>query len=119
MKIQKRRSKLQLKFCLTGHTEPVICLTSSSSWGVAVSGSKDTTAIIWDITRYLYIFLSIYLSIYLFIYPCICLSIYIPIHLYMYISIIYLIEHLSIHSIIHLYICTFIYQIYLGVCLSI
>ena len=41
----------RLKHSLYGHTDAVTCLAASSAWNVAVSGSRDTTVIIWDIAR--------------------------------------------------------------------
>ena len=48
----KRLKQLQLKQSLYGHTEAVTCLAASPTWGVAVSGSRDKTAIIWDLSRF-------------------------------------------------------------------
>ena len=44
-----------LRVQLYGHTDAVTCLAADTSWGVAVSGSRDTTAIIWDLSRWTYI----------------------------------------------------------------
>ena len=40
---------------LYGHTDAVTCLAASPDWSVAVSGSRDRTAIIWDLSRYCYV----------------------------------------------------------------
>ena len=47
--------QLQLKHSLYGHTDAVTCLAASLVWGVAVSGSRDKTVIIWDISKYDYV----------------------------------------------------------------
>ena len=40
---------------LYGHTDAVTCLAASPGWAIAVSGSRDRTAIIWDLSRYTYV----------------------------------------------------------------
>ncbi|GFS12293.1 WD repeat and FYVE domain-containing protein 3 [Elysia marginata] len=40
-----------LKRPLYGHTEPVTCLTSSAAYSLIVSGSRDRTCILWDLSR--------------------------------------------------------------------
>merc|ERR1712218_448383 len=47
----KKLKQLHLKHSLYGHTDTVTCLAASPGWGIAVSGSRDGTAIIWDICR--------------------------------------------------------------------
>lgn len=37
---------------LYGHTEAVTCLAASAGYQILVSGSRDRTAIIWDLSRY-------------------------------------------------------------------
>lgn len=37
---------------LYGHTEPVTCLASSQAYSIVVSGSRDRTAIIWDLNKF-------------------------------------------------------------------
>ena len=51
----KKQKQLQLQHSLYGHTDAVTCLAADTSWGIAVSGSRDTTAIIWDLSRWTYI----------------------------------------------------------------
>jgi WD40 repeat protein len=51
----KRARQLRLAHSLCGHTEAVTCLAASPAWGLAVSGSRDTTAILWDLARLAYI----------------------------------------------------------------
>ena len=47
--------QLLIKKMLYGHTDAVTCLAASPDWSVAVSGSRDRTAIIWDLSRYCYV----------------------------------------------------------------
>ena len=42
---------LQLRQPLFGHTEPVTCLAASSGYNIIVSGSRDRTVIVWDLSR--------------------------------------------------------------------
>lgn len=49
-KIEKMRSFTPI-MNLYGHVEPVTCLASSQSYSLIVSGSRDKTAIIWDLNR--------------------------------------------------------------------
>lgn len=49
-KIEKMRSFSPVSH-LYGHVEPVTCLTSSQAYSIVVSGSRDRTAIIWDLNR--------------------------------------------------------------------
>ncbi len=46
---------LTLKQPLCGHTEPVICLAASSAYNVIVSGSRDRTCILWDLSRLVFV----------------------------------------------------------------
>ncbi|TGZ69892.1 hypothetical protein CRM22_003482 [Opisthorchis felineus] len=43
--------QLQLKANLCGHTEAVTCLAASNAFNLVVSGSRDRTCILWDLTR--------------------------------------------------------------------
>ncbi|XP_076455501.1 WD repeat and FYVE domain-containing protein 3-like isoform X2 [Babylonia areolata] len=47
--------KVTLKQPLYGHTEPVTCLTTSPAYNVIVTGSRDRTCIIWDMSRLIYV----------------------------------------------------------------
>jgi len=40
---------------LYGHVEPITCLASSQSYSLIVSGSRDRTAIIWDLNRFTFV----------------------------------------------------------------
>ena len=51
----KKLKQLHLQHSLYGHTDAVTCLAANTSWGIAVSGSRDKTAIIWDLSRLSYI----------------------------------------------------------------
>ncbi|QQP38080.1 WD repeat and FYVE domain-containing protein, partial [Caligus rogercresseyi] len=51
----KKLRQLHIKKLLYGHTDAVTCLTASPSWNIAVSGSRDRTAIVWDLSRYAYV----------------------------------------------------------------
>lgn len=44
-----------MKQCLYGHTEAVTCLAASPAYNVVVSGSRDGTAIVWDLSRCLFV----------------------------------------------------------------
>ncbi len=51
----KKVKQLLIKHMLYGHTDAVCCLAASPAWSIAVSGSRDRTAIIWDLSRYSYV----------------------------------------------------------------
>ena len=46
---------LILKQPLFGHSEPVTCLAASSGYNIIVSGSRDRTCIMWDLSRLAFI----------------------------------------------------------------
>ncbi|XP_059163899.1 WD repeat and FYVE domain-containing protein 3-like isoform X2 [Physella acuta] len=50
-----KERKATLKQPLYGHTEPVTCLTSSAAYSLIVSGSRDKTCILWDLSRLVYV----------------------------------------------------------------
>ncbi|KAI8741991.1 WD repeat and FYVE domain-containing protein 3 isoform X1 [Biomphalaria glabrata] len=50
-----KEKKAVLKQPLYGHTEPVTCLTSSAAYSLIVSGSRDRTCILWDMSRLIYV----------------------------------------------------------------
>ncbi|CAL1540510.1 unnamed protein product [Lymnaea stagnalis] len=50
-----KERKATLKQPLYGHTEPVTCLTSSAAYSLIVSGSRDRTCILWDMSRLAYV----------------------------------------------------------------
>ena len=47
--------KVDLKQPLYGHTEPVTSVAASSAYHIIVSGSRDRTCIIWDLSRLVYV----------------------------------------------------------------
>jgi WD40 repeat protein len=49
------RKQLSIKQCLYGHTDAVTCLAASPAYNVIVSGSRDATAIIWDLSRRIFV----------------------------------------------------------------
>ena len=44
-----------LKQSLYGHTEPVTCVAASPSYNLIVSGSRDRTCILWDMSRLIFV----------------------------------------------------------------
>ena len=50
-----KERKAVLKRPLYGHTEPVTCLAASQAYNVIVSGSRDRTCIIWDMSRLIFV----------------------------------------------------------------
>jgi len=51
----KKVKQLLIKKMLYGHTDAVTCLAASPAWNVAVSGSRDRSAIVWDLARFRYL----------------------------------------------------------------
>jgi len=49
------RRQLAVKQCLYGHTEAVTCLAASPAYNVIVSGSRDCSAIVWDLSRLIFV----------------------------------------------------------------
>jgi WD40 repeat protein len=49
------RKQLSIKQSLYGHIDAVTCLAVSSAYNVIVSGSRDATAIIWDLSRRIFV----------------------------------------------------------------
>lgn len=47
--------RVTVSHVMRGHKEPVICLSASRTWSVVVSGSKDGSAIVWDLNRGTYV----------------------------------------------------------------
>lgn len=41
--------------CLYGHSDAVTCLAASPAYNVIVSGSRDATAIMWDLSRRIFV----------------------------------------------------------------
>lgn len=52
---EARKKALNIKFILYGHTDAVTCLAASPAYNVIISGSRDSTAIIWDLSRGLFV----------------------------------------------------------------
>nr|CAI5836643.1 unnamed protein product [Callosobruchus analis] len=52
---EARRKQLSIKHSLYAHTDAVTCLASSPAYNVIVSGSRDCTAIIWDLSRGMFV----------------------------------------------------------------
>lgn len=52
---ESRRKMLSVKQSLYGHTDAVTCLASSSAYNVIISGSRDATAIVWDLCRGIFV----------------------------------------------------------------
>lgn len=50
-----RRKALTVKHSLHGHTDAVTCLAASPAYNVIVSGSRDGTAIVWDMSRFTFV----------------------------------------------------------------
>ncbi|CAG9764999.1 unnamed protein product [Ceutorhynchus assimilis] len=46
-----RKKSMNIKHRLYAHTDAVTCLAASPAYNVIVSGSRDSTAIIWDLSR--------------------------------------------------------------------
>ena len=45
------KKQLIVRQHLYGHSEAVTCLTASAGYQILVSGSRDRTAIVWDLSR--------------------------------------------------------------------
>ncbi|XP_043641336.1 WD repeat and FYVE domain-containing protein 3 [Drosophila teissieri] len=54
-KFDANRKSLAVKHSLHGHTDAVTCLAASAAYNVIVSGSRDGTAIVWDMTRFTFV----------------------------------------------------------------
>ena len=52
---RKDKRSLILRRSLYGHTEPVTCLAASAGYNIVVSGSRDRTCIVWDLSRLLFV----------------------------------------------------------------
>ena len=40
---------------LYGHTDSVTCLAASSAYNIIVSGSRDQSCLVWDLTRLVFV----------------------------------------------------------------
>uniref|UniRef100_A0A8D8WKM9 WD repeat and FYVE domain-containing protein 3 n=1 Tax=Cacopsylla melanoneura TaxID=428564 RepID=A0A8D8WKM9_9HEMI len=47
--------QLKILQCLHGHMDAVTCLAASAAYNVIVSGSRDQTAIVWDLSRKIFV----------------------------------------------------------------
>ena len=47
--------RVTVSHVMRGHKEPVTCLAASRTWSIVVSGSKDGSAIVWDLNRGTYV----------------------------------------------------------------
>ncbi|GFQ88429.1 WD repeat and FYVE domain-containing protein 3 [Trichonephila clavata] len=52
---QYDKKKLTIKKNLYGHTEPITCLAASRAYNLIVSGSRDRTCILWDLSRLVFV----------------------------------------------------------------
>ncbi|XP_065351177.1 WD repeat and FYVE domain-containing protein 3 [Cloeon dipterum] len=50
-----QKKQMRVKQNLYGHTDAVTCLAASPAYNVIVSGSRDATAIIWDLSRLMFV----------------------------------------------------------------
>lgn len=50
-----RRKSLTVKHSLHGHIDAVTCLAASTPYNMIVSGSRDGTAIVWDMSRFTFV----------------------------------------------------------------
>lgn len=49
------KRSLNVKQCLYGHIDAVTCLAACPAYNVIVSGSRDKTAIVWDLSRRVFV----------------------------------------------------------------
>ena len=49
------KREVMLSKLLRGHDDAVLCVAASSAWSVVLTGSKDGTAIVWDLNRGTYV----------------------------------------------------------------
>lgn len=48
---ESKKKQLSIKHSLYAHTDAVTCLAASPAYNVIVSGSRDCTAVVWDLSR--------------------------------------------------------------------
>lgn len=48
---EARKKILNIKHTLYSHTDAVTCLAASTAYNVIISGSRDCSAVIWDLCR--------------------------------------------------------------------
>lgn len=54
-RLKDKTKTLELMQHLYGHNEAITCLTSSATYGLIISGSRDRTCIVWDLNRLLFV----------------------------------------------------------------
>ncbi|XP_030377443.1 WD repeat and FYVE domain-containing protein 3 [Scaptodrosophila lebanonensis] len=54
-KFDTNRKSVSVRHSLHGHTDAVTCLAASAAYNVIVSGSRDGTAIVWDMSRFTFV----------------------------------------------------------------
>ncbi|XP_055847784.1 WD repeat and FYVE domain-containing protein 3 [Episyrphus balteatus] len=54
-KFDANKKTLIVRNSLHGHTDAVTCLAASAAYNVIVSGSRDGTAIVWDMSRFTFV----------------------------------------------------------------
>lgn len=47
--------RVTVSHVMRGHKEPVTCVAASRTWSIVVSGSRDGSAIVWDLNRGTYV----------------------------------------------------------------
>lgn len=47
--------RIAISHVMRGHRGPVTCVAASRTWSIVVSGSKDGSAIVWDLNRGTYV----------------------------------------------------------------
>lgn len=52
---QYDKKRLTIKKHLYGHTEPITCIAASRAYNLIVSGSRDGTCILWDLSRLVFV----------------------------------------------------------------
>ncbi|KAF4607270.1 hypothetical protein EYR38_001331 [Pleurotus pulmonarius] len=52
---RERNLQITLSHIMRIHTEEVICVTASRPWSAVLSGSKDGSAVLWDLNRGMYV----------------------------------------------------------------
>lgn len=53
--LDSKQKSMSVKHSFHGHTDAVTCLAASPAYNIIVSGSRDGTAIVWDMSRYIFV----------------------------------------------------------------
>ena len=53
--VNVKERRVDLSQPLYGHTEPVTCVAVSPAYNFIVSGSRDRTCILWDLSKLVYV----------------------------------------------------------------